>query len=366
MNETQNVTLSCGLGPSFPPALGVPEIVNIIQAIVAVLAGLVSAPINIYLFIIIIKYRVLHQRSLFLSIQIIGIEILYHVTVPVVILVSTIENNWVFGEVVCDITGMIHDAFAMFRFTMTLVLTMDRFLSVYKPFFYSKHGGIVSWTLSATMWLITLVRVVVPLTGILNCYTYIPTFKTCTIYPGCSSYCEYFAAWSIGFVILCGVILPLFLYAIIFYIIRKITRYHTAIQASVSESKNGELQRKEGVRKYTNMINKRKKFVTASILLISIIGTTPAFTLYMASIFYRTPNRYLFILNMLIGRSSFNLIPLFDAIAFSRHQSRHQNDFIKNISIHEAQYCSTERSRSIGDQQFTSERRKSLTLTSTL
>ena len=315
-----NVTYDCGIAPTFPSFLQIPDAVNITQAFIAVLAAAIGLPLNIFLLVVIIKYAELHQRSLFLSLQIIIIEILYHLTIPLTILVSTIYGHWIFGNVVCNISGMIHDAFAMFRFTMTFVLTVDRFISVFKPFFYNRHGGLVSWTLSAVMWLVTLIRVVLPLTGILDCFIYIPTFKTCTVFPGCSDSCKYFAAWSIGLIVLTGVVLPLILYAIIFYIIRKITRYHVSVQASVRKGQRRQSEVINETMKYRNVVNSRKKFVTASILLTSIIGTTPAFTLYMATIFYQQPNRVLFIVNMLVGRTSFNIIPVFDSIAFFRHQ----------------------------------------------
>ena len=322
-----NATYPCNLPPFISPQLGIPEAVNILQAAIAVIAALLSAPINIYLFIIIIKYPELHQRSLFLSIQIIGVEILYHLTVPAVILVSTVHGQWVLGEVACEIIGVINDGFAIFRFSMTFVLTIDRFLSVYKPFFYVKRGKLVSWSLSAVMWLLTIFRVGLPLVGILDCYAYVPTFKTCTIYPGCSEACKSFAAWSIAVIVTLGVILPLLLYAAIFYIIQKITNYHVKIQMSVYRKKEEELQAKKEVKLYTNMINNKKRFVTVSILLISIMGTAPAFTLYMASIFHTKPDRILLITNMLVGRTSFNIIPFFDAIAFSRHQD------VKKVSM---------------------------------
>ena len=313
-NYERNITV-CRL---LPPAI--PEAVNIIQAIIAALSALVSAPINIFLFIIIIKFPELHQRSLYLPIQIIGIEIIYHVTIPITIVVSTVNKEWVLGDIMCNITGTIHDGFAMFRFSMTLVLTFDRFLSVYKPFFYFKHGAIVSWTHSAVMWLMTLVRVVVPLAGILNCFTYVPMFKTCTAFPGCSNSCAYFTGWSVGMVVLTGVILPLLLYGIILYITCRITKYHEAIRASVSETDAGKLQAKEGVRKKINVLNNKKKFVTLSILFTSILGTAPAFTLYVVSLFQHQPSKVVIIVNILIGRTCFNLIPFFDGIAFSRHQ----------------------------------------------
>ena len=352
-----NASYPCGLPPFFHPDLGVPEAVNILQAIIAMLSALVSAPINIYLFIIILKYKELHQRSLLLSLQIIAIEILYHLTVPISILISTINGTWVLGDILCDITGMIHDAFAMLRFTMTLVLTTDRFLSVYQPFFYSKKGGALSWSLSAVAWTTTLVRVVLPLTGILGCYVYIPTFKTCTIYPGCSNQCEILAAWGVTVVVISGVILPLLLYTVIFYIIRKITRYQMAIQASIKNTKDETALVKNNMKKYKNLISNRKRFVTVSILMISIMGTTPAFTLYMASIFYHRANLALFIVNMLIGRTSFNVIPFFDALAFSRHHDVKMISLriFKSMKLRSSVVSVTDRARSSEEHSHSSE-----------
>ena len=167
----------CNLPPFVPPVLEIPEAVNIIQAVIAVLCAVIGLPVNTFLFIIILKHQELHQRSLYLSLPIIFVEVLYHLVIPVTILVSSIKGGWIFGEVVCNITGMINDGFAMYRFTMTSVFTIDRFISLYKPF--SKHVGIIAWTLSVIMCLITFIRVILPLSGILDCYIYVPTFKTC-------------------------------------------------------------------------------------------------------------------------------------------------------------------------------------------
>ena len=312
MNSTVNYR--CNLPPFFPPVLEIPEAVNIIQAFIAILAAVIGLPMNTYLFIIILKHPGLHQRSLFLSLQIIFVEILYQLVIPATILVSSINGGWIFGEVMCNITGMIHDGFAMYRFTMTSVFTIDRFISVYKPFF--KHGALVAWILSAIMWLITLIRVILPLAGILDCYTYIPTFKTCTAFTGCSDNCVYFVAWSAGLTLLTGVILPLLLYIPIYLIVHRIISYHKSIQISIQE----EAKANEMIRAYSYIQQHRKMFITVFLLFITIVGTTPAFALYMASIFYKESNKVLFIVNMLIGRTSFNLIPVFDPLAFSRHQ----------------------------------------------
>ena len=316
----KNLTTSyhCNLPPYFPPALEIPEVVSIIQACIAVLSAVISLPLNFYLFIIIIKFPALHQRSLYLSLQIIVVEILYHLVIPATILISTIHGEWIFGRVVCNITGIIHDGFAMCRYTMTFVFTFDRFISVYKPFF--KHGGSIALTLSVMVWLITLIRVILPLSGIFNCYTYIPSFKTCTAFPGCSNSCEYFVGWSIGHNFLCGVVLPLCFYLALLFIVRRITRYHKLIQDSIKKGIKREHKDNKIIRVYNNIQQNRKKFVTISILLASIAGSTPTLPLYITSLFPTEPNSAVHIVNMLVGRTTFNLVPLFDSLAFTRHQ----------------------------------------------
>ena len=203
----------------------------------------------------------------------------------------------------------------MVRFSMTFVLTVDRFIYIFGPFFYSKHGGRVAWILSGLMWILSLLRISIPLYGLLDCYTYIPTFKTCTVFSGCSRSCEYFAAVSIGFIVTSGVILPLILYVIIFVRVKQILRRHTTISQNNSENVRRNIQQA-----FVKLQQRKKTLITMFLLMVSIVGgTTPAFTLYIISLFYRVTNRTIFIVNMLVGRTFFNSIPIFDAIAFTRH-----------------------------------------------
>lgn len=318
----------CNLPPFFPPSLGIHDSINKIQATIAILTAIIGLPLNIYLFVIILKFKSLHQRSLFLSLQIIAIEIVYHAVVPMTILTSGITGTWEFGEVFCNITGMIHDAFAMFRFSMTLVLTVDRFIYIFWPHFYSNHGGKIAWLLSGCMWVMSLVRIVVPLYGILDCYTYIPTFKTCTVFSGCSKPCEYFAAASIAFIVTTGVIIPLILYIIIFSKVRQVTKQHNKVNQN-------DLEKKSKIQQAFERLQRQKKIlITMFLLMVSIVGgTTPAFTLYIISLFYRVVNITIFIVNMLVGRTFFNLIPVFDAITFTRLENIRETSAIVMKSI---------------------------------
>ena len=146
-------------------------------------------------------------------------------------------------------------------------------------------------------------------------------------FTGCSDNCEYFVAWSVGLNFIAGVILPLPLYFAIFFTVYRIIKYHKSIQSSIEEARKNKSKVNEMTRVYNFIQHNRKKFITGSLLVISIVGATPAFALYMASIFYRKPNKVLFIVNMLIGGTFFNLIPVFDSLAFTRHQD------IKMVSL---------------------------------
>ncbi len=314
----------CDLPPYLPPSLGISNAVNIVQAVIAIIAMLIGLLINIYLLIVIIKFPSLHQRSLYLSLQIIIIEIVYHLIIPPTILVSSITGTWVFGEFMCNITGMVHDAFAMFRFSMMLVLTIDRFISIFKPFFYNAYGGHIAWSLSIVMWILTLIRVIIPVYGVLDCYNYIPTFKTCTVFSGCSRECEIFTATSISFIVFTGVILSSCLYGIIFIRVRKICKHHSSIVVQTDHiNKEGRVV--IDVERANAGIMKEKVIIIMFLLLISLIGgTAPAIVLYIISLFFRKPDYVTFIINMVIGRTFFNFIPVFDSITFVRYRDVRQ------------------------------------------
>lgn len=71
----------------------------------------------------------------------------------------------------------------------------------------------------------------------------------------------------------------------------------------------------------TNRESDRRINITMLILLMSVIGcTAPAFILYGIQFLYLQPEPALFIINMLVGRTFFNLIPLADSIAIMRHR----------------------------------------------
>ena len=318
MNNSSNYNYPCGLPPDFPPSFGIPPAVNYVQAAIALVTGIVGLSLNIFVLFIIIKYRSLQQRLMYIAIQISIMEITYLLLIPPAIFVSGIAREWLLGDAMCNILGIVNDGFAYFRFMMTFILTLDRFISVFSPFFYERHAKRILFSLLGLVYFTTFVRVFLPIEGVMGCYAYVGSNKICTAYSGCSLNCYYFVVVSITLIVAIGAFMPFGMYMILFckaYRLRKATM-KTVPQELPLESQEGEARVKPNVRKESFHVT-----ITMFILLMSVIGgTSPVFILYAVQFVADQKHPAFFILIMLVGRTSFNSIPVVDAIAIMRNK----------------------------------------------
>ena len=368
MNDS-SMDLSCGLPHDFPPSLNIPPAVSYIQAGIALVTGIIGLSLNIFILFIIIKYRRLHQRLMYIAIQIAIIEIAYSLLVPPAIFVSGIARDWLLGDAMCNILGVVNDGFAYFRFMMTFILTLDRFISIFAPFFYKRNSKKILFTLHGLVYCTTFFRVLLPINGLMSCYVYVSTNKICTAYSGCSLGCYYFVLVSITVIILVGAFLPLSMYVILFikaYRVKRATKRLVAAASTGSYEMKDRMSQKGSV-VYPELSNAPSAFnddltderpkqqirpsvsstksrsislsaenrknlkvtITMFILLMSVIGcTSPAFVLYMVQFLSLHDQRTFFIFIMLLGRTCFNSIPVVDAIAIMRDQ-----EFRKSIKL---------------------------------
>ena len=343
----------CGLPPDFPPSLDIPVAVNYVQAGIALTTGIIGFTLNVFVLFLIVKYRSLHQRLMYIAIQIAIIEIAYSLLIPPAIFVSGIAREWLLGDVMCNILGVFNDGFAYFRFMMTFILTLDQFVSIFSPFFYNRNSKKILFSLLGLVYSTTFFRVVLPIKGVMGCYTYVSTNKICTAYSGCSLGCYYFVLVSITLIILIGAIIPLLMYGILFYKAHKMrkampTNMYELNAASQSKSAVYpetschlstsadfvEDNTKQNRHSYTLPHKKLSKdnlrvTITMFMLLMSVVGcTSPAFVLYMVQFLSLHDQKIFFILIMLLGRTSFNSIPVVDAITIMRDQ-----EFRKSIKL---------------------------------
>uniref|UniRef100_A0A1X7V807 G-protein coupled receptors family 1 profile domain-containing protein n=1 Tax=Amphimedon queenslandica TaxID=400682 RepID=A0A1X7V807_AMPQE len=368
-NSSLESSYACGLPEDFPPSLNIPPAINYIQAGIALVTGIIGLLLNIFILFIIIKYRSLRQRLMYIAIQISIVEIAYSLLVPPAIFISGIAREWLLGEAMCNILGIVNDGFAYFRFMMTFILTLDRFISIFAPFFYERNSKKILFGLHGLVYCTTFFRVLLPINGIMSCYVYVSTNKICTAFSGCSLGCYYFVFVSIILIIVVGALLPLSMYVILFikaYRVKKATKKMVPAPSTPSEemksctSQKGSVvypelasapsafdddltdqKTKRQIRpsvtssksRHLSLSAENKKSlqvtITMFILLLSVIGcTSPAFVLYMVQFLSLHDQKTFFILIMLLGRTSFNSIPVVDAIAIMRDQQ-----FRKSIKL---------------------------------
>ena len=341
---TMDENYTCGLPTDFSPSLNIPPAISYVQAGIALITGIVGLLFNAFILIIIIKYRSLHQRLMYIAVQIIVVELAYSLLVPPAIFVSGIARDWLLGEAMCNILGIVNDGFAYFRFMMTFILTLDRFVSVFFPFVYERNSKKILIVLLIMVYFTTFLRVILPLKGVMGCYTYVPTNKICTAYSVCSTGCFYFILASIVIIVLIGAIVPFCMYMILFYKAYKVRKISSqavtttqspscssiaTVQINMSTIKEESLPRgressicEHDLEKARKSISGDENFqviLTMFILLMSVIGcTSPAFVLYFIQFISLHNNSAFFIIIMLLGRTSFNSIPIFDSIAIMR------------------------------------------------
>ena len=324
-NYSTESNYSCGLPPDFPPSFGIPPAVSYIQAGITLVIGIIGLLLNIFILFITIKYRSLH-RTMYIAIQIVCGEITYSLLVPPAIFVSGIARDWLLGDAMCIILGAVNDGFAYFRFMMTFILTLDRFISVLFPFFYERHSKKISLILLSLVYLTTIIRALIPIEGLLGCYVYVGANKICTAYPGCSLGCYYLVVLTFILTIFCGAVLSFFMYMIIFCKAFKIRRAQRRIvpQEVVPPEAAPESQGESDSKPHVKPKAPKKEFhvtITIFILLMSVIGcTSPAIFLYAVQSFVNPRHGAFFIVVMLVGRTSFNSIPVVDAIAILRNK----------------------------------------------
>jgi hypothetical protein len=65
--------------------------------------------------------------------------------------VTAVSNVWLFGEYMCAITGF---SVTMARILVLVMFVIDRFLSVFCPYYYPRHNKQIMVTLSIACWVI--------------------------------------------------------------------------------------------------------------------------------------------------------------------------------------------------------------------
>ena len=224
MNLNASVTTTTDIDPAATNGCIVPTrlpdtihpAVEYVQASIVFITMILALLMNGFVVILIARNKVLHKMAFFLALQLIVAHLVYSVTVLPFVFVTAVLREWRLGLVMCQLLGSIHDTVITSRYLLTLVLTIDRVISVFYPFFHLRHGGKVSICNSFIAWVLSLTRSITSLEGVLSCTKYMPIFKMCSGAPFCSEVCQVHILFFSTILAAFGVVIPFLLYLVLF------------------------------------------------------------------------------------------------------------------------------------------------------
>ena len=312
-NCSVNDTLTdfrCGIPPFLPPTI--PPAFDYLQGAIFVTVNILSLLLNGLVVFLVAYFKSLQQRTFYLAIQLIFLHLVLSVTLLPIAVTNAFARKCVFGDDVCYLQGILLTTLLPARFLLTLVLTLDRFITVFMPFFYAKYGGKISTGMSLVAWIFSFIRGIVNLPSSLDCIVYVPAIKLCITAPTCSNECYGLITGTLFIAAMLGPV-SFILYIVLFWKAKKI---QTQIQPLPSNSSNSDVATQRAQ-------HNRRAMITFLILFIALVGCfAPSFALLLvrfADPVSKRPTPTVIILQMLLA-PSFNGLTIADPIAIMRNQ----------------------------------------------
>ena len=305
-NCTNCTTFRCDI----PPILyGIPSYVNYLQGTIILCIAILSFAFNGFTIFLILRNKILRQRAFFLALHICIINLAYTAVIHIISIISAFAGGWLLGDIACQIVGFFHDTLVSARYIVALILAADRLMTVFLPFWYKRHGGKTALGMLMVLWSWSLFRGILPLKGILDCYVYIPTFKSCSIAFSCSHQCYQFGIFAVTFIYTVSTFFPFFLYFILF---RKGRQIQSQLSGFGSISERQRFQ------------HNWRAIVTFLILFIALIGCSlPPLVIFLVfqielGIVGR-PSVTTTVLQLMVGRLMFLSLSAIDPIVILRN-----------------------------------------------
>ena len=251
-------------------------IVTTIQAVAVTFIAVTGLILSVFLACVIILEKKLHKRSFIIGLQIVFLDIGFIVLVQIPIIVTASARDWVFGSALCQMLGALSLFVSTWRWPVMFILTLDRFLSVFKPFHYTIYANKIMFSLSIIAFIASVGVSLVPLSKF-GCYRFNDAALTCAISWECNNIlCFLYYIFISGLVFTIGGIAPLIMYIVMYIKARKITKKFINTIVPIEEEPTS-------TNNFKNITSHDKRAsITILILFISLIGLTTPFYLVVA------------------------------------------------------------------------------------
>lgn len=192
---------------------------RVIQTLSFLLLFTLSLLLNSFVVFLVVKSKILHQRTFYLALQIAVGNIVRSIVLFPPSLITAITSKWVFGDAGCQTIALVNTWVQSTRWLLMFVFSLDVFCTTLFPFRYPKRNNSrPAVTLSVATWTVSLLLSVLPLQGILGCYLF--SFETgscflssdiCNRQYVCTRYIEFYYT----FISIFGGVMPFIFYLLL-------------------------------------------------------------------------------------------------------------------------------------------------------
>ena len=150
---------------------------------------LITLPLGVFMntlvIILVAKFKKLKTATFYLALQVILVDLLNAAILLTSSTANAITKRNLFSHY-CSILGVVVFFLRSVRTFIMTVLVIDRFCSVFMPFWYPRNRVKKTVTLSLLAWITALVLSVIPSSKLLDCYSFQQYTWTCTMSIGCT------------------------------------------------------------------------------------------------------------------------------------------------------------------------------------
>ena len=326
MDEATDANLTCEelqeiFGSRLPLPVHVANGLRYVQAVYYFIYFMFGVLLNLFVMVLILRYKKLQTITFILALQVCIVDLLNAATVFPTSAVNAIAGRYVFTGL-CSTLGFLGFFLGLARFYLMFVLALDRFSTVFMPFWYQRRRIKVVLPFSIGAWVLAFTVALIPVRGVLDCYAVARNVWGCFPDDGCTHPRACFLyRWSSYIVSnLCGVV-SLMMYLILFRKARKL-RNRVSV-APTSEATSGVEERAESAKK---LKQERKANTTFFLLFLALIGVSipPTTFVLIARIISiiiggtALPTAYI-VIEILVG-STISLLIIVDPIVIMRNE----------------------------------------------
>lgn len=323
-NETMMETLSCQqrqveFGFPLPLPFNIAYVLRYIQVTYYLICFPFGVSLNLLVILLVVRFKKLQNTTFMLALQVCAGDLVNAAIVFPTSAANAIADRYVFTGL-CTTIGFIVFYLRIVRIYLMFVLVLDRFCTVFMPFWYQRNRVKVVIPLSLAAWIFAFIVSLIPAQGLLDCYGFQRNTWACVPTNGClhRNACSIYNSTSIAISNMCNLV-SLLLYFTLFIKARKLRNKVFILREPDISSEDERTAAAQKVKQ------ERRANITFFLLFLVVCGVTvlpfvffvvgrPIITTLMI-----TPP-YAYTIAGVLGRALYPLLTVFDPLVIMRNE----------------------------------------------